>query len=216
MLGPINTFLGEESKKGVTVEDNLSLHKTADVLAVFKEELCHFAAPRFVPPNMTWIVQVIDRHIGIMYKLKVYAGYRKVQLKRLKDAWKDNDKGKTAVAAPMSPKEKRILITKIIGHVHEEITLNTTYFRAFIATGTYMHVGHLMNHREDDAINVQQVQDVVRNAPEDAQVSLQHMENYNYAEKFMMEKVLEGLEKLREEELKGLAEAETLKERKSQ
>ena len=81
----------------------------------------------------------------------------------------------------MSPKEKRILITKIIGHVHEEITSSTSYYRAFIATCTWMPVGHLVNHPEDD-VNVQQVRDVVRNIPEDARVNLQHMDNYTYAE----------------------------------
>ena len=42
--------------------------------------------PRFVRPNMTDIVQVVDRHIGVWYKQVVYMPFRKEMLHQLKAA----------------------------------------------------------------------------------------------------------------------------------
>ena len=85
---------------------------------------------------MTWIIQVIDCHIGIIYKLRVYTRFRKVHLKRLKEGIIDNNNDIPTTAAPMTSKDKHILITEIIGDIHEEITESITYFRGFIATVT--------------------------------------------------------------------------------
>ena len=79
VLGPINDLLKQEGTdmRGVTIEDNLSVHHTSGTEQFWKEELKHFDMARFVPANMTEIVQAIDRHIGVRYKEAVYTSYRK-------------------------------------------------------------------------------------------------------------------------------------------
>ena len=69
-----------------------------------------------------------------------------------------------------------------------------------------MPVYHLINH---DAEGTRQ--EGPSNVPEDGQVCLQHMENYNYAELLSREKVLEGLKERRDEELRALATLEVMK-----
>jgi len=67
VLGPINNnlvILGA-GLKGVVFEDNLSIHGTESVFDSWDMDLPHFTYPVFVPPNMTDIIQVIDRHIGV-------------------------------------------------------------------------------------------------------------------------------------------------------
>lgn len=41
-------------------------------MAFWGEELPNFAELQFLPPNMTELLQVIDRHIGVRYKEYVY------------------------------------------------------------------------------------------------------------------------------------------------
>ena len=42
------------------------------MLLFWRDVLGHFELPRFVPKNMTEIIQVVDRHSGIIYKLVIY------------------------------------------------------------------------------------------------------------------------------------------------
>ena len=53
--------------KGVIFEENLSSHQANAVLDYFRKELNNFVSPRFIPVNMTIIIQVIDRHTGGQY-----------------------------------------------------------------------------------------------------------------------------------------------------
>ena len=64
-MGPINEHLGEVKMRGVQIEDNLSVHQVAKVLAFWRDVLGKFELPRFVLKNMSEIIQVVDRHIGI-------------------------------------------------------------------------------------------------------------------------------------------------------
>ena len=51
-------------------EDNLSSHKTAEVLQAWKQHLTSWSQ-RLYPAKLTWCLQVIDRHIGKQYKVKI-------------------------------------------------------------------------------------------------------------------------------------------------
>ena len=88
VLGPINDYLAEQGSglKGVVFEDNLSSHQTESVLDFWDTDLPQFTRPVFVPPNMTDIIQVIDRHIGVWYKKAVYCAFRIEMMRRLKVA----------------------------------------------------------------------------------------------------------------------------------
>jgi len=72
----------------------------------------------------------------------------------------------------LTPCEKRILITKALGDCHEKLTASGCYWRAFIATGTWMPIWHLL--KDEDGIQIGPC-----NVPEDAQVSLQHLSEYD-------------------------------------
>jgi hypothetical protein len=60
VLGPINEVLKTEQMQGVVFEDNLTSHKTEAVMEFWDScpSLSEFIPPRFVPPNLTDIVQV--------------------------------------------------------------------------------------------------------------------------------------------------------------
>ena len=63
----INDLLEVTAMKGVIFEENLSSHQANAVLDYFRKELNNFVSPRFIPVNMTIIIQVIDRHTGGQY-----------------------------------------------------------------------------------------------------------------------------------------------------
>ena len=52
MWKPINEQLGNDGGKGAVFEDNLSSHKTDEVLAFWGDELPNFSNPQFIPANM--------------------------------------------------------------------------------------------------------------------------------------------------------------------
>jgi hypothetical protein len=60
VLGPINELLKKERMQGVVIQDNLTSHKAEEVMQFWNScpSLSEFIPPRFVPPNMTEIVQV--------------------------------------------------------------------------------------------------------------------------------------------------------------
>ena len=121
VMGPINQYLGnlgDEKMRGVQFEDNLSSHNREEVFKFWEEVLEHFEPPQFVPKNMTEVIQVVDRHLGIQYKLAIYAGFRKEMMKRLKQARKRARKAEGVKIDPMTPAEKRIMVTKIVADKH--------------------------------------------------------------------------------------------------
>ena len=76
VLGPVNARLKQLGLKGVIFQDNLSSYTTEDVKEFFAEKMDQFCEPKFIPALMTFILQVIDRHIGKMYKYRVYLKFR--------------------------------------------------------------------------------------------------------------------------------------------
>ena len=69
VMGPINEYLGKVKMRGIQFEDNLSSHNREEVFRFWEENLSHFETPQFVPKNMTETLQVVDRHLGIIYKI---------------------------------------------------------------------------------------------------------------------------------------------------
>mmetsp|Transcript_294 Transcript_294/g.582 ORF Transcript_294/g.582 Transcript_294/m.582 type:complete len:106 (+) Transcript_294:248-565(+) len=74
---------------------------------------------------------------------------------------------------PLSPSEKRILITKAVTEEHGCIIGSDACQHGFLVTGTWLPVSHLM---EDADGNV----DEVATISEEARVSLQHLSEYRY------------------------------------
>ena len=182
MFGPVDESL--------IFEDNLIMHKTDGVFLFIENELNNFIPPVFLPALLTFIIQVIDRHIGIIYKLCVYKAVRKDALLHLNAAHAAAIDD-TAVANPLTPKEKHILVTKVIGDCHEQLTESNTYWRGFIATGTWMPISHMVKDAEGNYPGPQ-------NAPEDSKVNLQHMNDYDYHNRFIRDKVLRTIQIIRD------------------
>ena len=90
---------------------------------------------KLYPPDLTQVLQCIDRHIGIQYKAAVYKVIRHEHMRRCEDA-------KESSSVKLSAQEKRILITKAIGDVHERLLKGGAFKRSFIATGTELRVDH--------------------------------------------------------------------------
>ena len=70
----------------------------------------------------------------------MYRGIRAEVMKRLREC----EAGKTP--RPLTTREKRILITKIIADKHEQVLASGGCERAFIATGTWMPIDHSRDH----------------------------------------------------------------------
>jgi hypothetical protein len=144
-------------------EDNLSYHKTDEVMRFWENELDQFAEPRFFPANMTMILQPIDRHIDIRYKEAVYREYRRNCFQRLEASKYDK------TLEPFSLRDKRIMITRAIGDIHDKLSNTGVFERAFSAAGTLMPVEHLVNDSTNET-----------SPPKDYDVKLQHLNEYIY------------------------------------
>ena len=107
---------------GVQIEDKLSVQQVKKVLAFWRDVFGHFEFPRFVPKNMTEIIKVVDRHIGIQYKLAIYKRFRIEIMKWLQEAHKGARTVDGVTLHLMSPAEKRTLITKVVAECHERHT----------------------------------------------------------------------------------------------
>ena len=81
------------------------------------------------PPDLTHVLQPIDRHIGVQYKTAVYRAVRTETMELIREN-KDSDKIR------MTPLTKRVLITKAVGDTHERLASENSFVRSFIATGT--------------------------------------------------------------------------------
>ena len=141
------------SEPEVKFEDNLSSHKTEEVIEAWTKYLPNSTQMLF-PANMTWCLQPIDRHIGKQYKSHVYKGIRSEMMRRLRAC----QAGELPQALTVS--EKRVLITKLIAEKHEELLQTGAFERAFIATGCWMPL----------------------DGSRDAEVDLQGVSDYKYAE----------------------------------
>ena len=153
VMGPINDHLELENELkgtslcGVSVEDNLSSHQTKAVFDLWREEPKNFGTLEFVPANMTDIIQVIDRHIGVIYKKSVYMAVRKELMRRLQWARQEAGRADGVTIPLLAPCEKRIIITKAIPDCHERLINSNAHERAFIATATWMPISHLVRDK---------------------------------------------------------------------
>ena len=193
VLAPINNYLAGVEEKGLVIEDNLSSHKTDEALDFWANELENFLMPEFVPPNMTEVIQVIDRHIGILYKRAVYRAMRREIMRRLREAREAAGTAHGVTIKPMTPRERRILITRAVADEHERLSASGCYLRGFIATATWMPVWHLMDNDPMDRAPT-------ANVSEDFEVALQHLPEYKYHEQCSRDKILPLLKKMRDEE----------------
>eukprot|EP00986_Skeletonema_menzelii_P014343 scaffold9453_cov75-Skeletonema_menzelii.AAC.1 len=94
------------------------------------------------------------------------------------------------VVETLTPCEKRVIITKAIGDCHAKLTSPgcKTYWRAFIATGSWMPVYHMFEDATSNEVPV-----------EETQVSLQHLPDYDYKKRCSNEKVADAVKVMREE-----------------
>ena len=107
-------------------EDNLSSHKTQEVIDFWQTTKCF---QRLYPPDLTHVLQCIDRHIGIQYKSEVYKRVRRENMKNCLDPTKQS-------YTKLSALKKRVLISQAIGDVHERLCRNRAFRRSFLATET--------------------------------------------------------------------------------
>ena len=117
------------------------------------------------------IIKVVDRHIGIWYKKEAYMAFQKEMMNRLRAACKEAGKVDNAPIKALTPAEKRILITHAIGRCHEELLKTNACERAFIATGTWLLVSHLI--RDENGVN-----NGPASVPAESQVKFQHLKEY--------------------------------------
>ena len=149
---------------------------------------------------MTMIIQVIDLHdIAIQYKRAVYVALRKVIMEQLNTSCEAANGDMSVTIEPLKPKEKRILIDKSVGDIHEHLIESQTYFRGFIATGTWMPINHMTTRPFPCD---------TQNALADMTVSLQHCKEYFNAERCSRDKVFAAVEIIRDEEARLCAEKE--------
>ena len=155
VLGPVNSHLEEEESgmRGVIFEEYLSSHQTDAVFEFWKSQLANFEAPRFVPPRMTEIVQVVDRHIGIRYEKAVYMAFRKELMRRLSEARDMAGKSDGVTIEPLTPREKRIITTRAVGNCHERLLKTEACKRAFVATGTWLPISHIVRNENGKSVS---------------------------------------------------------------
>ena len=72
-----------------------------------------------MPKNMTEMIQVVERHIGIRYKLEIYKRFIIEMTKRLREARKGARTVDGVTLQLMRPEEKRTLITKVVAECHK-------------------------------------------------------------------------------------------------
>jgi hypothetical protein len=152
---------------------------------------------------MTIILQVVDRHIGVRYKEAVYKEYRRRMTKSLMEARKTDQ---NAIVEPMTPREKRILITRAIGNLHEKLAKTDLFQRAFVATGTLLPVNHLTRNESGALVNSS-----IDSPEEESQVKLQHFPDYKYSVAVTAEKVHSAIDKIAADKAVEEAEMNRLK-----
>ena len=136
-------------------------------------------------------MQVIDHHIGTQCKRAVCIAIRKVIMERLDTAREATNGNMSVTIEPLKPKEKRTLMTKIICDTHERLNDSQTHFRAFIATGKWMPISHMVT-RPFPRGN--------QNTPDEAEVSLQHCKECACSERCAIDKVIAVIDTIKKEE----------------
>ena len=155
-LSKAKLFL-DQYDQAVQFEDNLSSHTTPAVTAFQKQSKC---TQILYPPNLTQVLQPVDRHVGIQYKTAVYKAIRSVSMGLIKGQ-------KAGSSMRMTPMKKRILITKVVAKTHDRLARTGIFHRAFVATGSQLpkqsagsEVGlQGVDFKYDDEITAKAVQD---------------------------------------------------------
>ena len=134
----------EKYPHSVQFEDNLSSHKTPEVLAFWETIKC---SQILYPPDLTHVLQPVDRHIGIQYKTAVYKAVRSRSMELLRAE-------KQPTNTRLSAMEKRIIITKAVAETHYRLARNGSFRGAFISTGSWLPA----DRSADVQVNLQGVQ----------------------------------------------------------
>ena len=156
---------------GVFTEDNLGSHKTPMLMDWWEDNMPQWVH-RYYPPNLTWCLQPVDRHVGIVYKLAVYQAIRTCIMRKIREQEAKIAAQDTSVLSEikLSASEKRIIITQTIARVHKarwEHNSGKAFWSAFTKTGTWVDVAHLLNAKPDGEGGE------VQHGPDDEHVFLQ-------------------------------------------
>jgi len=135
-LKNLHDSMAGQGFKCVFFEDNLASHLTAQSRNAWKEYL-PTSKQKLFPPNTTYCLQPVDRHIGIQYKKAVYTEVRDVMLSNMK----------AGKSMKLSAAEKRILITRAIGNVHASLARNNKFKDSFTRTGTWLPLDKSLDHQ---------------------------------------------------------------------
>ncbi len=123
-------------------EHNLSVHHTDAVAEHWKENLKNFHDTCFYPANLTLLIQAIDCHIGIIYKMAVTKAVLKLLVEKMEEAKRagmDFDASKALSAA-----EKCVPIMKVVADEHKWLASLLAFKCAFVAMGTWMPIENLL------------------------------------------------------------------------
>ena len=122
MLGDIDKTTARKLKRGRGgVEDNLSAHKTDEVMEFWTEQLPTFSNAQFIPAKQPPRVQMIDCHCGIQYKNYVYYRFCQELCPCLEKARAENNGSEGVMIPSLTPRERRILMTHAVGDFYERI-----------------------------------------------------------------------------------------------
>ena len=127
--------------------------------------------PNIYSRKMTLVIQVTNRHIGIIHKCAVYVATKKYITRRINLGREANS---TAINhdvaleyADLIPMEKIVLITEVVGDVTGRLNHSVNYFCAFIETSAWIPTSHTIP--EDYG-----TQPAVQNSEMDINVKLHH------------------------------------------
>ena len=120
-------------------EDNLTSHRVDEVLAFWKDNMPTSDRNSY-PANLTWCLQAVDCHNGIIYKTDVYRGIREESLKRIRACTGDE------LPKKFTAREKRIMLTHIVVATHKRLAIENHFFRSFISTGTWLPLDGSRDH----------------------------------------------------------------------
>ena len=133
---------------------------------------------------MTEIIQFVDRHIVIQYKLAIYKRFQIEMIKRLQEACKGARTVDGVTLQLMSPVKKTTLINKVVAECHKRVLQSIACKRAIHATETWLPVAHLKVNKSDATKDQCYV-------PKELSIKLQHLPEYKYIKQCPKEKVLD-------------------------
>jgi len=210
--------------KGLMLKDNLSSYQTDRAIAFWENHLKKIFPLEFLPPNLTDILQVsletyslfcqTVSHVNSLLftpgerssywypiQMSCVFGHTKKMMRHLNEARKKMGRANIVTVPSLTPREKHIIITKVIGDFHRKISATKISFRAFIAIATWIPM--IQHLREGEELDVEHLSNA---APQDEGVKLQHLPEYNYDKCCNREEVLVAVKKMRDEKENKRAE----------